>query len=135
MNIAVSADDSKIFLFVAWVEEEIVIIDANNTANFRKMSLGSYGDGWKVAVDGDFIYASGRWNGNIYKINMTDESFIETNVGWDLRGIAVDNSGEVVYSISPSYNDEGGILILNASDLSLLGAITPAGNYRDMATP
>jgi YVTN family beta-propeller protein len=135
MNIAVSADDSKIFLFVAWVEEEIVIIDANNTANTRKMSLGSYGDGWKVAVDGDFIYASGRWNGNIYKINMTDESFIETNVGWDLKGIAVDNSAEVVYSISPSYNDEGGILILNATDLSLLGAITPAGDYRDMVTP
>lgn len=136
MNIAVSADDSKIFLFVAWVEEEIVIIDANNTANTRKMSLGSGGDGWKVAVDGDFIYASGRWNGNIYKINMTDESFIETNVGWDLRGIAVDTDGEVVYSISNDYNDgEGGILILNASDLSLLGAITPAGNYRDMATP
>jgi hypothetical protein len=39
-----------------------------------------------------------------------------------------------VYAISPSYNDEGGILILNASDLSLLGAI-PAGNYRDMVTP
>ncbi|MGB5849399.1 MAG: Ig-like domain-containing protein [Ignavibacteriaceae bacterium] len=134
MNIAVSADDSKIFLFVAWVEEEIVIIDANNTANTRKMSLGSGGDGWKVAVDGDFIYASGRWEGNIYKINMTDESFIETNVGWDLRGIAVDNSGEVVYSISPSYDDEGAILILNASDLVLLGAI-PAGNYRDMVTP
>lgn len=134
MNIAVSADDSKIFLFVAWVEDEIVIIDANNTANTRTMTLGSGGDGWKVAVDGDFIYASGRWNGNIYKINMTDESFIETNVEWDLRGIAVDNSGEVVYSISPSYNDEGAILVLNASDLSLLGAI-PAGDYRDMVTP
>jgi YVTN family beta-propeller protein len=135
MNIAVSADDSKIFLFVAWVEEEIVIIDANNTANTRKMSLGSGSDGWKVAVDGDFIYASGRSEGGIYKINMIDESFIETNVGWDLKGIAVDNSAEVVYSISPGYNDEGGILILNATDLSLLGAITPAGDYRDMVTP
>ncbi|MHA2101392.1 MAG: Ig-like domain-containing protein [Candidatus Kariarchaeaceae archaeon] len=134
MAIAVSADDSKIFLFVAWVEEEIVIIDANNTANTRTMTLGSGGDGWKVSVEEDFIYACGRWNGNIYKINMTDESYIENNVDWDLRGIAVDTDGEVVYSLSPGYNDEGGILILNASDLSLLGAI-PAGNYRDMVTP
>ena len=136
MAIAVSPDDSKIFLFVAWVEEEITIIDANNTANTRKMSLGSGGDGWKVTVEGDFIYACGRWNGNIYKINMTDESYIENNVEWDFRGIAVDTDGEVVYSISPGYNDEeGGILILTTSDLSLLGAITPAGNYRDMVTP
>jgi len=134
MSIAISPDDSKIFLFVAWVEEEITIIDANNTANFTKMSLGSGGDGWKVDVDGDFIYACGRWNGNIYKIDMTDNSFIETNVEWDLRGIAVDNSGEVVYSISPGYNDEGAILVLNASDLVLLGSF-PAGNYRDMVTP
>jgi YVTN family beta-propeller protein len=134
MAIAVSADDSKIFLFVAWVEEEIVIIDANNTANINTMTLGSGGDGWKVYVEGDFIYACGRWNGNIYKINMTDETYIENYVEWDLRGIAVDTDGEVVYSLSPSYNDEGGILVLTTSDLSLLGAI-PAGNYRDMAAP
>ncbi len=134
MNVAVSADDSKIFLFVAWVEEELLIIDANNTANIRKMSLGSGGDGWKVAVDGDFIYASGRWNGGIYKINMIDESVIETNVESDLRGIAVDNSGEVIYSVSPGAGDGGAIFILNATDLSLLGSIA-AGNYRDIVTP
>jgi YVTN family beta-propeller protein len=134
MNVAVSADDSKIFLFVAWVEEEILIIDANNTSSTRKMSLGSGGDGWKVAVDGNFIYASGRWNGGIYKINMTDESVIENYVDVDLRGIAVDNSGEVVYAVSPYYDDDGAILVLNATDLVLLGTF-PAGDYRDMVTP
>lgn len=134
MNVAVSADDSKIFLFVAWVEEEVLIIDANNTANIRTMSLGSGGDGWKVAVDGDFIYASGRWNGGIYKINMTDESVLETNVGADLRGIAVDNSGEVIYAVSPYYDDDGAILVLSATDLVLLGTF-PAGDYRDIVSP
>lgn len=134
MNVAVSADDSKIFLFVAWVEEEILIIDANNTSDIRTMSLGTGGDGWKVAVDGNFIYASGRWSGGVYKINMVDESFIETNVESDSRGIAVDNSGEVVYVVSPEAGDGGAILILNASNLSLLGSI-PAGNYRDMVSP
>lgn len=134
MNIAISADDSKIFLFVAWVEEEILIIDANNTSNIRTMSLGSGGDGWKVAVDGNFIYASGRWNGGIYKIDMTDESVIENYVGVDLRGIAVDKSGEVVYAVSPYYDDDGAILVLNAADLVLLGTF-PAGDYRDMVSP
>jgi len=134
MNVAVSADDSKIFLFVAWVEEEVLIIDANNTSNIRSMSLGSGGDGWKVAVNGDFIYASGRWNGGIYRINMTDESFIDNYIGAEYRGIGVDNSGEVVYAISPSYNDDGAILIFNATDLALLGSFT-AGNYRDIVTP
>jgi len=134
MNVAVSADDSKIFLFVAWVEDEILIIDANNTSSTRTMSLGSGGDGWKVAVDGNFIYASGRWNGGIYRINMTDESVIENYVDVDLRGIAVDNSGEVVYAVSPYYDDDGAILVLNATDLVLLGTF-PAGDYRDMVTP
>ena len=66
---------------------------------------------------------------------MTDMSVVaETNVEWDLKGIAVDTDGEVVYSIAPAYDDEGAIFVLTASDLSLLGAI-PAGNYRKIVTP
>ncbi len=132
--IAVSPDDSKIIVFLAWAEDEIAVIDAATNA-ITYMSLGSEGDGWKLDVDGDFIYASGRFNGNIYKINMTDMSVAaETNVGWDLTGITVDTEGEVVYSIAPSYDDEGAIFILNASDLVPLGTI-PAGNYRGMVAP
>lgn len=133
--IAVSPDDSKIIVFLAWAEEEIAVIDAAATDNITYMTIGSGGDGWKVDVEGDFIYASGRWNGNIYKINMNDMSYIENNVEWDLTGITVDAEGEVVYSIAPGAGDgEGAIFILNASDLSLLGSI-PAGNYRGMVTP
>ncbi len=134
MAIAVSPDDSKIIAFLAWTEDEIAVIDAA-TSEITYMSLGSGGDGWKLDVEGDFIYACGRWNGNIYKIDMTDMSVAaETNVEWDLKGIAVDTEGNVVYSIAPAYDDEGAIFILTASDLSLLGTI-PAGNYRGIVTP
>lgn len=131
--IAVSPDDSKIICFLAWAEDEIAVIDVATNA-ITYMSLGSGGDGFKVDVEGDFVYASGRWNGNIYKINMNDMSYIENNVEYDLTGIAVDTEGEVVYSISPGAGDGGAIFILNASDLSLLGSIA-AGNYRGIVTP
>ena len=132
--ITVSPDDSKIIVFLAWAEDEIAVIDAA-TNGITYMSLGSEGDGWKLDVEGDYIYACGRWNGNIYKINMTDMSVeAETNVEWDMKGIAVDTDKEVVYAIAPAYNDEGAIFILTASDLSLLGTI-PAGNYRGIVTP
>jgi len=132
--ITVSPDDSKIIVFLAWAEDEIAVIDAA-TNDISYMSIGSGGDGWKLDVEGNFIYASGRWNGNIYKIDMTDMSVAaETNVEWDMKGIAVDTDGEVVYAIAPAYNDEGGLFILNANNLSLLGSIS-AGNYRGIVTP
>lgn len=132
--ITVSPDDSKIIVFLAWAEDEIAVIDAA-TNEITYMSLGSEGDGWKLDVEGNYIYASGRWNGNIYKIDMTDMSVAaEVNVEWDMKGIAVDTDGEVVYAIAPAYDDEGAIFILTASDLSLLGTIS-AGNYRGIVTP
>jgi len=134
VSLAVSPDDSKIIVFLAWAEDEIAVIDAATDA-ITYMSLGSGGDGWIIDVEGDFIYASGRSSGNIYKINMTGMSIAaETNVGSDMKGIAVDTDGEVVYAASPTYNDEGAILILTAFDLSLLGTI-PGGNYRYIVTP
>ena len=132
--LAVSPDDSKIIVFLAWAEDEIAVIDAA-TNDINYMSLGSGGDGWKLDVEGNYIYACGRWNGNIYKIDMTDMSVAaEVNVEWDMKGIAVDTDGEVVYAIAPAYNDEGGIFILNSNNLSLLGSIS-AGNYRGIVTP
>ena len=69
---------------------------------------------------------------------MTDMSVVaETYVDWaEFKGIAVDTDGEVVYAISPYYSgdDDAAIIILTASDLSLLGTI-PAGNYRGIVTP
>lgn len=133
-SITVSPDDSKIICFLAWAEDEIAVIDVA-TNNITYMSLGSGGDGWKIDVEGNYIYACGRWNGNIYKIDMTDMSVAaEVNVEWDMKGIAVDTDGEVVYAIAPAYNDEGGVFILNSNNLSLLGSIS-AGNYRGIVTP
>lgn len=134
VQLTVSPDDSKIIVFLAWAGEEIAVIDAS-TNEVTYMSIGSGGDGWKLDVEGNYIYACGRWNGNIYKIDMTDMSVTaEVNVEWDMKGIAVDTDGEVVYAIAPAYNDEGGIFILNSNDLSLLGSIS-AGNYRGIVTP
>lgn len=134
VELAVSPDDSKIIVFLAWAEEEIAVIDAATNA-ITYMSLGSGGDGWMLDVEGEFLYANGRWNGNVYKINMNDMSVVaEINIGWDMKGVALDSDGEVVYTIAPSYNDEGAILIFAESDLTFLGAI-PAGNYRHIVTP
>ena len=133
VELTVSPDDSKIIVFLAWAEEEIAVIDAS-TYEVTYMSLGSGGDGWMLDVEGNYIYANGRETGNIYKINMTDMTVAaETNCGEEMKGIAVDSDGEVVYTIAPYYNDEGAILIFTASDLTFLGAI-PAGNYRHIVT-
>ncbi len=134
VELAVSPDDSKIIVFLAWAEEEIAVIDAATNA-ITYMSLGSGGDGWMLDVEGEYIYANGRSSGNIYKINMSDMNVAaETNCGAEMKGIAVDSDGEVIYTIAPFYNDEGAILIFTASDLTFLGSI-PAGNYRLIVTP
>ncbi|MFZ1289904.1 MAG: Ig-like domain-containing protein [Melioribacteraceae bacterium] len=133
-DIIVSPDDSKIIVFLAWAEEEVAVIDAA-TNEISYMSLGSGGDGWMVDVEGNYLYACNRFNGNIYKINMTSMSVeAETNIESEMKGIAVDTDKEVVYAIAPTYNDEGAIFILTSSDLSQLGTI-PAGNYRYIVTP
>lgn len=134
VELTVSPDDSKIIVFLAWAEEEIAVIDAA-TDEITYFSLESGGDGWMIDVEGDFIYANGRSSGHIYKINMSDMSVAaETNSEVDMKGIAVDSDGEVIYTIAPFYNDEGAILIFTASDLTFLGSI-PAGNYRLIVTP
>ncbi|MDZ7765931.1 MAG: hypothetical protein U5K00_16195 [Melioribacteraceae bacterium] len=115
-------------------EEEIAIIDAATNA-ITYMSLGSVETDGCLDVEGEFLYANGRWNGNVYKINMNDMSVVaETNIGWDMKGVALDSDGEVVYTIAPAYNEEGAILIFTESDLTFLGSIT-AGNYRHIVTP
>jgi YVTN family beta-propeller protein len=134
VELTVSPDDSKIIVFLAWAEEEIAVIDAATNA-VSYFSLGSGGDGWMLDVEGDFIYANGRESGYIYKINMTDMSVAaETNIEEEMKGIAIDSDGEVIYTIAPFYHDEGAILIFTASDLTFLGSI-PAGNYRHIVTP
>lgn len=133
-ELTVSPDDSKIIVFLAWAEEEIAVIDAA-TDEVTYLSLGSGGDGWMTSVKGEYVYANGRYNGNVYKIKMSDMSVAaETNFEAEMKGIGIDSEGEVVYVIAPYYNDEGAILIFTASDLSYLGSI-PAGNYRHIVTP
>jgi YVTN family beta-propeller protein len=134
VQLTVSPDDSKIIVFLAWAEDEIAVIDVATHA-IEYHTLGSHGDGWMIDVDEHYIYANGRSSGNIYKIDMNDMSVAaETNVGWEMKGIAVDHDGEVVYTTSPNYHDEGAILILTSSDLSLIGTIH-GGNYRHIVTP
>ncbi|MFO7447670.1 MAG: hypothetical protein R6W90_14990, partial [Ignavibacteriaceae bacterium] len=134
VELTVSPDDSKIIVFLAWASEEIAVIDAESKS-ISYFTLGSEGDGWMIDVEGEFIYANGRSSGNIYKINMNDMTVAaETNIGTDMKGIAVDSNGEVIYTIAPFYHDDGAVLIFSASDLTFLGSI-PAGNYRHIVTP
>lgn len=132
--VVVTPDDSKILVGDNWSTPHFQIIDATSNIITGNITLGeSAGSGLLTTVAGNFLFIAGRYEGFIYKMDLTDFSIVaETNTGEEMMGVAVDPDGEVVYVTAP-YVGDGSVLVLTASDLTLLGRID-TGPWRGIVT-
>lgn len=132
--VVVTPDDSKILVGDNWSTPHFQIIDAASNTITGNITLGeSAGSGLLTTVFGNYLYCAGRYEGFIYKMDLTDFSIVaETNIGEEMMGVAVDPDGEVIYVTAPWIGD-GSVLVLTASDLTLLGRIA-TGCWRGIVT-
>jgi len=132
--VIITPDDSKILLGDNWSTPHFQIIDAATDSVSGDLTLGeSAGSGLLTTVLGNYLYVAGRYEGFIYKIDLTDFSIVaETNTDEEMMGIAVDPAGTVIYVTAPWVGD-GSVLVLKESDLTLLGSIA-TGYWRGIVT-
>ncbi len=132
--VVITPDDSKILVGDNWATPHFQIIDAASNTITGNITLGeSAGSGLLTTVVGNYLYCAGRYEGFIYKMDLTDFSIVaETNTGVEMMGVAVDPEGEVIYVTAP-YVGDGAVLVLTASDLTLLGSIN-TGPWRGIVT-
>lgn len=133
-TVVITPDDSKILVGDNWNTPHFQIIDAASNAITGNITLGdAAGSGLLTTVVGNYMYCAGRYEGFIYKMDLTDFSIVaETNTGEEMMGVAVDPDGEVIYVTAPWVGD-GSVLVLTASDLTLLGRIN-TGLWRGIVT-
>ncbi len=133
-TVVITPDDSKILLGDNWATPHFYIIDAASNSVTGNITLGeSAGSGLLTTVVDNYLYCAGRYEGFIYKMDLNDFSIVaETNTGEEMMGIAVDPDGEVIYVTAPWVGD-GSVLVLTASDLTLLGRIN-TGYWRQVVT-
>ena len=133
-TVVITPDDSKLLVGDNWATPHFYIIDAASNAITGNITLGeSAGSGLLTAVSGNYLYIAGRYEGFIYKMDLTDFSIAaETNTFEEMMGIAVDPDGEVIYVTAP-WVGNGSVLVLTASDLTLMGRID-TGPWRGIVT-
>ena len=132
--VVITPDDSKILVGDNWATPHFQIIDAASNTIIGYITLDeSAGSGLLTTVFGNYLFIAGRYEGFIYKMDLTDFSITaETNTGEEMMGIAVDPEGTVVYVTAPWVGD-GSVMVLTESDLTLLGRID-TGPWRGIVT-